>query len=87
MLPDEMTSQQAADLLGVSRPFLVTNLQAYRKVGNRSRYLRTDVVEFARRMVEAASSTTLTWNNTGTASATFARTDIDITEDGDVEIG
>ena len=39
----ELSSQQAADRLGVSRPFLMANLKPYRMVGNRSRYRIEDV--------------------------------------------
>ena len=46
MLTDELTSQEAADLVGVSRPFLVKNLRPYRMIGNRRRYRRADVVAY-----------------------------------------
>ena len=47
MLSNELTSQQAADRLGVSRPFVVKNLKPWRKVGNLNRYLIDDVDAFA----------------------------------------
>ena len=43
MYDNELTSQQAADRLGVSRPWLVKNLQPWRKIGNRRRYRIGDV--------------------------------------------
>ena len=39
----ELTSQQAADRLGVSRPWLTARLKPHRMVGNRSRYRIEDV--------------------------------------------
>ena len=45
--PDELTSQQAADRIGVSRPFLLSQLTPYRRVGVKARYRPADVAEYA----------------------------------------
>jgi len=55
LLPEDevVTTQLAADLLGVSRPFFVklldTGLMAHHRVGNQRRVYLRDVQEFARR--------------------------------------
>jgi len=58
IVPDNqvVTTQRAADLLGMSRPFFIklldTGAMAYHRVGNQRRVFLCDVLEFARKRDE-----------------------------------
>jgi excisionase family DNA binding protein len=58
LLPDDrvVTTQRAADLLGMSRPFFIklldTGAMAHHRVGNQRRVYLRDVLEFARKRDE-----------------------------------
>lgn len=56
----QLTTQQAADLLGVSRPFLVSEMKrgrlAFEKIGTHRRIAYSELVKYRQRMAEESNA-------------------------------